>query len=131
MKKTLFGLLAISLITLAFQCQNVQSGFTNINESEMKVKMEEKDHLVIDVRTPQEVSNGFIKGTDFFFDINGSDFEKNIASLDKTKSYIVYCHSGARSSKAASYLTKNGFTVVYNLSGGISSWRDNSYIVNK
>ncbi|MCC6447366.1 MAG: rhodanese-like domain-containing protein [Chitinophagaceae bacterium] len=94
----------------------------NINESDFREKMTDENVLVIDVRTPAEVSEGYIKGANFFINYNGSDFEKKIESLDKNKSYIVYCRSGARSAKASYYLSQNGFKNVYNLEGGISGY---------
>ncbi|MCG9880521.1 MAG: rhodanese-like domain-containing protein [Bacteroidia bacterium] len=35
---------------------------------------------------------------------------------------MVYCRSGARSSRAAEIMQANGFKKVYNLSGGIMGW---------
>jgi hydroxyacylglutathione hydrolase len=36
----------------------------------------------------------------------------------------VVCHSGARSSTAASLLRKHGFTHVSNVTGGMVAWRE-------
>jgi|TARA_B100001971_G_C18036140_1_gene455124 adenylyltransferase/sulfurtransferase len=44
----------------------------------------------------------------------------NIETI-KDKNIIVYCRSGARSSKATKTLLRNGFNV-FNLSGGIMGW---------
>ncbi len=49
------------------------------------------------------------------------DYPKE-TEIDKNKSYIVYCRSGARSAKASYYLSQNGFKNVYNLEGGISGY---------
>ena len=77
----------------------------------------------MDVRTPDEIAGGFIKGTTLFADVNGTAFTTEIDKLDKSKTYIVYCRSGARSSTAADIMIKSGFTKVYNLTGGISNWQ--------
>ncbi len=86
-----------------------------------KVKVETKA-IVIDVRTPGEVAEGYIDGADLFIDVNGSSFQSEIAKLDKSANYIVYCRSGARSMNAANYMVENGFSNVYNLDGGIMRW---------
>ncbi len=114
-----------SFVLLAFigcGSSNNSGGYKNIGTKEFQQKINEKNVVVLDVRTPQEVADGYIKGTALFLDISNPDFEKNINSLDKTKTYLVYCRSGARSSRAAGYMTNNGFGNVYNLSGGILSW---------
>ena len=41
--------------------------------------------------------------------------------IDKNKSYVVYCHAGARSSVATLYLQQQGIAA-YNLDGGIRDW---------
>jgi thioredoxin 1 len=75
---------------------------------------------LLDVRTPDENENRRIKGA-INIDINDSDFETKISTLDSNKTVYVYCLSGGRSGKAANILEKKGFKV-YNLSGGISAW---------
>jgi rhodanese-related sulfurtransferase len=129
--KLLFTILtALTLGAVACANTNTTVGeVTNINEAEMtKIMAEQKEVIVIDVRTPSEVANGFIEGTDLFINVNGSNFKEEIAKLDKSKTYVVYCHSGARSGQAVSYMKNQGFETLYNLKGGISSWRDNSKI---
>ena len=42
----------------------------------------------------------------------------------KNRPVILVCNSGAVSAKAVAPLTAAGFAEVYNLSGGISAWRE-------
>ncbi len=79
-------------------------------------------HTILDVRSNGEVAEGIIQGASVFIDYNNPDFDKQIATLDKGKIYVVYCRSGNRSAKAASIMKKNGFNHVFNLEGGISEW---------
>jgi rhodanese-related sulfurtransferase len=44
---------------------------------------------------------------------------RTIKTLDPSKSYVVYCRSGARSARASEIMSANGFKKVFNLSGGI------------
>ena len=41
---------------------------------------------------------------------------------DHEQEIILHCHHGMRSHRAAELLAVNGFTNVYNLSGGIDAW---------
>ena len=122
----LFSVLFAALTSCSTASQN--SGNANGNEvkilkqSELAEKMKEDNVVVIDVRTPGEVAQGYITGADKFIDINGASFAEEIGKLDKTKTYVMYCRSGGRSGRAASYMVENGFTNVYNLQGGISSY---------
>lgn len=76
---------------------------------------------LIDVRTPGEYEQGFIKGA-VNADLSSGALEQLIPSLDKNKEVFVYCLSGGRSSSAADYLHEQGFAKVYNLNGGLVKW---------
>ncbi|MCX6209192.1 MAG: thioredoxin domain-containing protein [Bacteroidetes bacterium] len=89
-----------------------------------KIK-EEKNIQIIDVRTAEELATGYIQDA-INIDYNAGDFEKEILKLDKSKPTFVYCKAGGRSKEAAEILVKNGFTVVYDLKGGIMSWQNNN-----
>jgi rhodanese-related sulfurtransferase len=100
-----------------------KAGVKNINQETFAELLADTNVVVIDVRTAGEVSNGFIKGADFFVDVNSPDFSNGIAALPKDKKYVVYCHSGARSAKASQIMVNNGFADVSNVLGGISAYR--------
>ena len=50
-------------------------------------------------------------------------FDGDIAKLDKSKTYAVYCHSGRRSGIAVGKMADAGFTKLFNLDGGIQVWQ--------
>jgi rhodanese-related sulfurtransferase len=64
---------------------------------------------VIDVRTPQEVSAGYLEGS-LKFDFQGPNFASEIATLDKSQDYVIYCRSGNRAGGAINFMKQNGFT---------------------
>lgn len=102
-----------------------------ISASEFKYKMGETGIVILDVRTQGEVANGFIPGA-VHIDFQQADFLKNIAALDKKKSYLVYCHSGGRSGKSRKLMNQHGFSEVSDLDGGITAWQDAGYsLVNE
>ena len=76
---------------------------------------------VLDVRTPEEYAEGHLKNARNL-NVQGENFEKDIAALDKTKPVLVYCLSGGRSSQAMNILLKQGFKEVYNMEGGYMKW---------
>lgn len=76
---------------------------------------------IIDVRTPAEYSAGHLPGA-VNIDVESSSFGAEIAGLDKTVTYAVYCRSGNRSKVASQQLADAGFTHVYDLAGGINAW---------
>lgn len=77
---------------------------------------------VVDVRTPQEFNAGHIQGAKNL-DFYSAQFGAEVSKLDKNKPVYVYCAVGGRSASAAGMLVKQGFTKVYDLAGGIESWK--------
>ncbi len=94
-----------------------------LGQSDLASKLTEENVLLIDVRTPGEVSDGYIKGAHKFININDADFLPSIDELDKEKTYVMYCRSGGRSGKAANIMVQKGFKDVYNLEGGILNFK--------
>jgi rhodanese-related sulfurtransferase len=102
---------------------NIFSNKKNINltPEEFHSKLNDKDILLLDVRTQGEHSKIRIPGSKLI-DIKTFDSKKQINSLDKNKTILVYCHSGARSYQVTNYMLKNGFEKIFNLANGIIDW---------
>lgn len=99
-----------------------QEEIKSISTKELEVLLEKGNVQLIDVRTPKEVKEGFIK-TALFINYFEKDFtNKVIEKLDKNKPVYVYCRSGNRSGKSAKQLHEKGFDV-YNVLGGYKQWR--------
>lgn len=97
------------------------NGIVNIDNSQFMQKMKEKNVVILDVRTPEEHRSGYIKGATLL-SVNSAEFESAIQKLDKSKTYLVYCRSGARSMNAARKMKAAGFEQLFNLQGGIMGW---------
>lgn len=80
------------------------------------------DAVILDVRTPAEWNEGIIPGAINIDIYQGDAFMDALEELDKSKSYYVYCRSGARSGNACNVMSQLGFEKAYNLSGGIMGW---------
>ena len=118
MIKTILSILSMSLI---MACSTSKENINQINESKLLAMSSQEDVVVLDVRTPGEVAKGYVKGTTKFIDYKNSDFDAQISALDKEKTYVVYCRSGNRSTKAINAMSKKGFKNLFELKGGISA----------
>lgn len=78
--------------------------------------------VILDVREPAEFAAGHIRESR---NIPLGELPKRVGELDKfkSKSVIIVCASGARSSKAASQLKHAGFNDVFSLTGGLAAWQ--------
>ena len=76
--------------------------------------------VLLDVRTPQEYREGHIPGSK---NVPLQQLDKIITVVENKDTVLyVYCHSGARSRQAISYLQHMGYTNVNNI-GGIAAYR--------
>lgn len=78
--------------------------------------------LLLDVRTPEELQSGYLKGA-LNFDFKSPQFKILIEGLDKERPCFVYCASGIRSGKAAELMREAGFRKVYTMEGGLNAWK--------
>lgn len=82
--------------------------------------------VVLDVRTPEEFAAGHLAGA-VNVDFYAASFADDLAALDRTVPYLVYCHSGNRSGKATQAMQQLGFTTIYDLDGGVTAWQAAGY----
>jgi rhodanese-related sulfurtransferase len=95
--------------------------FKSISPGEAPKMMQQKqDLLVVDVRSPQELRNGYIEGSVL---IPFWEIAQGKRSLPKDKPILLICAVGGRSYGLGQALSRNGWPVIYNLSGGISAWK--------
>ncbi len=95
--------------------------YRNVGVDEFDKLRAEKANVVLDVRTAKEFAAGHIENA-INIDWNGSDFEKQVVALDKSKTYLVHCAGGVRSVKASDKLMGLKFKSVVNLEGGLKAW---------
>jgi rhodanese-related sulfurtransferase len=78
------------------------------------------EYTLIDVRTPDEFSEGHIAGAILLPDY---DIEARAAEVlpDKDAVIYVYCRSGRRSAASSDLLAEMGYTNIYDM-GGIIDW---------
>lgn len=131
--KTLLKI-AIALILLSGcnnnKVQQSTSIIENVDVKTFKELVEAGKGIILDVRTTDEVSEGYINNASTI-NLYDDDFISKINLIQKDKQIYVYCKSGGRSSKAAELLRKNGFSKIYNLEGGISEWKNHKFPIVK
>ena len=82
---------------------------------------DDKDAILIDVRTPMENQTKRIPNS-LLIDISNPQFLSEIGKLDKNNNYYLYCHSGSRSFVAGMHMISLGFSKVSHLQSGITGW---------
>ncbi|WP_290697856.1 rhodanese-like domain-containing protein [Lacinutrix sp.] len=82
----------------------------------------DENAFILDVRTEEEVADGFIPNAKNLNIFKGQAFIYELEALDKNKNYYVYCKAGVRSGQACVIMNQMGFDNAYNLMGGFSEW---------
>lgn len=103
------------------QAQDNPAGKT-ISQKKFERLSKKKNTVVLDVRTTDEYKAGHIPHATQIDVLKKEEFKAQISSLDKNKTYLVYCRSGKRSIDAMSTMKEMGFTKLYDLNGGYTNW---------
>lgn len=104
----------------AFVSSNDRQGFSPTVTVREFLNSYEKDKsiFVLDVRNPNEYSNGkFATGVNIAL----PDLRNRLSEIPKDKEIYVHCQVGFRGHLAVRILKQNGFQKVYNISGGYKS----------
>jgi len=141
-------ILFISVVALTFSCKNADeikkraeankpkvvapivkavkpSGLGAIHKisvDEFEKMNNEGKFTLVDVRTPEEFAEGYIKGA-VNVNFKKRTFPDYINAVAKDKPVAVYCRSANRSGKAAIIMQSLGFKNVYDLDGGVKAWK--------
>ncbi len=97
-------------------------GFKHLHISELHAVLDEKSHVVVDIRDPASFQSGHIPGSIHLTNENLGDF---IRSADLDAPLVVCCYHGNSSQQAAQFLASQDFTEVYSLDGGFVDWQAN------
>ncbi|MFM1825481.1 MAG: hypothetical protein RLZZ37_116 [Actinomycetota bacterium] len=112
-------LIALSLVAFALTGCSAggNSAISNVSPKEFAEVISNQEVEVIDVRLPEEFQAGHLENAQLI-SVEAADFEQKISTLDKTRTYAVYCRSGRRSTIATEKMAELGFTNLINLQGG-------------
>lgn len=123
MKKLVFLLLAVMLLTACGQAKENDQGavYVNITAEEAKQIMDtEEGYIILDARTQEEYDEGHIPGAIVISHEEITEKAEEVLT-DKDQLILVYCRSGRRSKLAAEALVELGYTNIKEF-GGIIDW---------
>ena len=123
MKKLIFLLLAVMLLTACGQDKEKDQGavYVNITAEEAKRIIDsEEGYIILDVREQDEYDAGHIPGAIVIPHEEIAEKAEEVLT-DKDQLILVYCRSGRRSKIAAEALVELGYTNIKEF-GGIIDW---------
>jgi len=138
LKRTNLNGMKFQKITLLFIMMSLLSFFgctnspkeNNIAIEEFHELVQNKAVIVLDVRTPEEVSKGKITTNALEVNFYDDTFVNDVKSkITKDQTVYVYCRSGKRSGKTVVKLRELGYLNTYSVEGGIKAWKAKGYKV--
>ena len=102
-----------------------------VSVQEVNKAMASKENVtIVDVRTPDEYKTGHLKNSVL---LTLDTIESKAAQVlpDKNQKLYVYCRTGVRSAQAVAELKQMGYTDVHSMEGGITSWQNSGYPVER
>lgn len=94
--------------------------FSHMQVSELAQVINDKTHVVVDIRDANSFGNGRISDALHLTNENLVDF---LRDADPDAPVVVCCYHGHSSQQAAQYLVSQDFTQVYSLDGGFTQWQ--------
>ncbi|MDP3443686.1 MAG: rhodanese-like domain-containing protein, partial [Ignavibacteria bacterium] len=114
---------------LGYIAENVVAGFYKVAYVQNVLELEKQGALFLDVRTPIEFETGSLPGA---INLEVDQLRNNLHLLGESKDrpIVVNCQVGLRAYIAIMILKNLGFTNLYNLSGGYSTYKAYKYVLN-
>ena len=100
------------------------STIPEMTSTELEERLKQEQPLVlVDVREPHEIQIADLPSVGQLR-IPVGQFLDRLKELDPGENLVIYCRSGARSGWAVQQLRERGYEKVWNLKGGVLSWRE-------
>tara|TARA_R110001592_G_scaffold1463_2_gene8735 strand:+ start:1408 stop:1740 length:333 start_codon:yes stop_codon:yes gene_type:complete len=97
-----------------------QESFKHMQVSDLHEVLNNKTHVVVDIRDAASFANGRITDALHLTNENLADF---LRDADPDDPVVVCCYHGHSSQQAAQFLVSQDFTQVYSLDGGFTQWQ--------
>jgi rhodanese-related sulfurtransferase len=119
----------MALVVVAYELRQRANAAASISPASA-VQLLNGGAVLLDVRSTNQFKDGHISGAR---NVPGDEIAAGAAALEKLKdkTVIACCENGITSAAAARKLKSLGFGSVYNLRGGLSSWRQDNLPVVK
>ncbi|ORU92102.1 MAG: sulfurtransferase [Cycloclasticus sp. symbiont of Poecilosclerida sp. N] len=117
------ALLIVIILLLQTVFSDVTRKYKQVSPPEAIGLINRDDAVVIDTRNKSEFNNGHISDAIL---IPLPDIKDSSDKLNKYggRPLLFYCKTGMRADEACKILSKQGFTNVFAISGGIQAWQD-------
>ena len=128
----IIGLIVFALLVIGgcTQQQQMAAGsYIDVTPAEAKDLIDNNPDLIIIDVSPHYAS-GHLPGAVHYYLGDGS-LDKAIPTLDRSKTYLVYCHVDSVAIQGAQKLVDAGFKNVYRLEGNYAAWVDAGYPIEK
>lgn len=118
-------LIAAALFLVAFiiftESKRAMRKYADVEPADAVKLLNREEPLILDVRESNELSAGTIRGAK---QIASSVISERLGELEqyKTQPILTFCANGLKAVRVCQTLTKNGFTKVYHLKGGLTAW---------
>ena len=99
-----------------------------VQAQDVNALLSNPDVVLIDVREPDEYAAGHIPGATL---IPLGSIPARMSEIPTDKTVIAVCRSGNRSGQATQFLRDQGFDNVHNMDGGMISWEQAGYEVER
>lgn len=87
-----------------------------------KMRQQNPDINIIDVREDDEVAQGMIPGAKH---IPMGEIPKHLEEIDKENTQYIVCRSGGRSRRIGEYMVEQGYDAI-NVDGGMLDWEEDT-----
>lgn len=94
---------------------------TDEGQKMIEANKNNEDFVLLDVRTKAEYNESHIEGC-VHHDYYQKDHTDFIKTLDKNKTYLLYCRTQVRSGATAEIMKNLGFKKIYWMNGGMTKW---------
>ena len=118
----LAALLALAAVHVGCSKADGAADFAHIPAADFFAGLADRDGILLDIRTPQEFAAGHIPGA-VLLDFHHPAFRFELANLDRSAPYFIYCRTGNRTRQAMRLFRELGFASVVGLDKGIEGLR--------
>ncbi|GAB4446523.1 MAG: hypothetical protein Kow0031_29160 [Anaerolineae bacterium] len=100
----------------------------NIDAQTVEQLRSRDDVVVLDVREDWEYAEGHVPGAVL---LPLGQIPNRVSDIPTDKTVLVVCRSGNRSNQATQFLRQQGFENVHNMTGGMISWQQAGFDIEK
>ena len=118
---------AVAVLSMILGGGLLADSLARIGPEQAQALLQNKETLLLDVRTEAEYRERHIPGTGALIPVQELAARLKELAGAKKRTILVYCRSGNRSLQAAAILKQNGFKNVTDLEGGILAWGAKGY----